>query len=116
MEIKNKILNGMSNVEDKVSVTFGAMGKTVAIKDSLGLNFHLTKDGVTVARHAQVTGDEEEVGAMLIREAANKTVDEAGDGTTSTVILTKTLCQELLKQLNNGENPRKLIRESIAVR
>lgn len=111
MEIKNKILNGMSDVEDKVSVTFGAMGKTVAIKDNLGLNFHLTKDGVTVARHVRVTGDEEEVGAMLIREAANKTVDEAGDGTTSTVILTKTLCQELLKQLNNGENPRKLIKE-----
>ncbi len=97
MEIKNKILNGMRDVEDKVSVTFGAMGKTVAIRDNLGLNFHLTKDGVTVARHARVTGDEEEVGAMLIREAANKTVDEAGDGTTSTVILTKNSLSRVIK-------------------
>ena len=106
MSIKNKLLNGIKEVVDVVRVTLGAMGKTVAIKDGLRLNFHLTKDGVTVAKYVKVEGEVEEVGAMLLREAVNKTVDEAGDGTTTTCLLVDNYCTTINKQLNLGENPK----------
>ena len=106
MSIKNKLLNGIKEVVDVVRVTLGAMGKTVAIKDGLRLNFHLTKDGVTVAKYVKLEGQVEEVGAMLLREAVNKTVDEAGDGTTTTCLLVDNYCTIINKQLNLGENPK----------
>lgn len=106
MNIKNGLLKGIKEVVDVVRVTLGAMGKTVAIKDNLRLGFHLTKDGVTVARHVRVEGEVEEVGAQLLREAVNKTVDEAGDGTTTTCLLVDNYCTEINKQLVLGENPK----------
>lgn len=110
MGVKERLLKGIKGVVDVVRVTLGAMGKTVAIKDQFGFNFHLTKDGVTVARHAKVEGDIEEVGALLLREAVNKTVEEAGDGTTTTCLLVDEFCTEIHKRLELGENPKNLER------
>jgi len=111
MEFKKKLLSGIEEVVDSVGITLGAMGKTVAIRDQFGFNFHLTKDGVTVARNVKVEGDIESVGAMLLREAVGKTVDESGDGTTTTSLLVKTYCNGIYKRLELGENPKKLERD-----
>ena len=108
MEIKGKLLNGIKEVVDVVRVTLGAMGKTVAIKDGLRLNFHLTKDGVTVARNVRVEDEIGGVGAMLLREAVNRTVEDAGDGTTTTCLLVDDYCTSIYKQLQLGENPKKI--------
>jgi chaperonin GroEL len=83
---QDKILSGIDKLTKAVSSTLGANGKCVILEDNLGKPT-ITKDGITVAESVLLLDPVENMGAMLIKEAARKTVKEAGDGTTTATVL-----------------------------
>ena len=85
-EAKSKIMSGVDKLNKAVSSTLGASGKCVIYEDGLGRPI-VTKDGVTVANSVVLLDPTENIGATLIKEAAQKTVKEAGDGTTTSTVL-----------------------------
>ena len=95
-EAKGKIILGVDKLATAVKSTLGASGKCVVYEDSRGKPV-ITKDGVTVAESVVLIDPVENMGATLIKEAAKNTVKEAGDGTTTAVVL----AEALLKQVNN---------------
>lgn len=106
-EGRQRILKGVNILADAVKVTLGAQGRNVIIGFQYGYP-HATKDGVTVARSINLDDFVENMGASLIKEVASKTVDVAGDGTTTATILAQALITLGLEQLNKGVNPIKL--------
>jgi len=108
---RNKIMSGVYKLSDAVKSTLGASGKCVIYEDGMGRPV-ITKDGVTVAESVVLIDPVENIGATLIKEAASNTVREAGDGTTTAIVL----AQSLLKQLNEyeGEEQTRDIKESIS--
>ena len=91
---KSKIVNGVSKLASAVSSTLGASGKCVIYEDALGRPV-ITKDGVTVAQAVVLLDPVENIGATLIKEAANNTVKEAGDGTTTATVLAHSLLTKI---------------------
>ena len=85
-QAKSKIMSGVEKLNKAVSSTLGASGKCVIYEDGLGKPI-VTKDGVTVANSVILMDPAENIGATLIKEAAQKTVKEAGDGTTTSTVL-----------------------------
>lgn len=110
-EAKERILKGINDTADIVKTTLGAKGKTVAIKDKYGIGFDVTKDGVKVAESINLDEDVEIIGSEFVKNSARKTVEEAEDGTTTTTILTQSICNDLYKYIQLGENPNKLIKD-----
>jgi len=100
-EARKKIFNGIKVVYDAVSCTLGPKGKNVIIEKRGGLPL-ITKDGVTVAKSVKLKNRAMSLGAELIKEAANQTNEEAGDGTTTATVLTHGMCLEALKLLSVG--------------
>tara|TARA_A100001201_G_scaffold2131_11_gene5328 strand:- start:280 stop:1839 length:1560 start_codon:yes stop_codon:yes gene_type:complete len=97
---KNKIMSGVNKLSQAVSSTLGASGKCVVYEDNKGLPV-ITKDGVTVAESVVLYDPVENLGATLIKEAAKKTVNEAGDGTTTATVLAHSLLTIALKENNS---------------
>ena len=85
-EAREQVFKGIEKLTSAVSSTLGASGKCVILEDAQG-NPMITKDGVTVADSIFLRDPVENIGATLIKEAARKTVREAGDGTTTATIL-----------------------------
>ena len=96
-EAKSKIKAGVDKLAEAVKSTLGASGKCVIYEDARG-NPVITKDGVTVAQSVVLFDPVENLGATLIKEAASKTVSEAGDGTTTATVLAQALLKEVYKQ------------------
>ncbi len=123
-EAKVNVFKGIKKLTKAVSSTLGASGKCVLLEDHAG-NPVITKDGVTVANSIILRDPVENMGATLIKEAARKTVQEAGDGTTTATVLAHAILNEAYKldinsrDLKNGINNavEKVIKylESIAV-
>ena len=105
-DAKDKVMSGVDILAKAVKSTLGASGKCVIYEDATGKPV-ITKDGVTVAESVVLLDPVENMGATLIKEAAQKTVKEAGDGTTTAVVL----AEALLKNVNNKENDKISIRE-----
>lgn len=105
-ESRNKMKEGMDTVANAVKVTLGAKGRNVVIGGDYGSSPRITKDGVSVARSIFIHDVVSEMGASLIKEVASKTVDVAGDGTTTVTVLAQALITEGLKALEQGANPR----------
>jgi len=103
---KEKIFKGITKLTQAVSSTLGASGKCVILEDNQGKPV-ITKDGVTVANSITLLDPVENIGATLIKEAARKTVSEAGDGTTTATVLAHSILEEAYKVLK-VESPRKL--------
>ena len=123
-EARVNVFKGIEKLTKAVSSTLGASGKCVLLEDNAG-NPVITKDGVTVANSIILRDPVENMGATLIKEAARKTVQEAGDGTTTATVLAHAILKEAYKlninsrDLKNGINSAvdKVIKylESIAV-
>ena len=105
-EARNKVFEGITKLTKAVSSTLGASGKCVMLEDGSG-NPVITKDGVTVADSIILLDPIENMGARLLKEAARKTVKEAGDGTTTATILAHAILHEAHK-VNDTVNLREL--------
>src|SRR5437763_14284351 len=81
-DAREKLLRGVEILNDAVRVTLGPKGRNVVIEKSFGAP-RTTKDGVTVAKEIELEDKIENMGAQMVREAAQKTNDVAGDGTTT---------------------------------
>ena len=95
-DAKSKIIDGVDKLAQAVKSTLGASGKCVIYEDALGKPV-ITKDGVTVAESVVLLDPVENIGATLIKEAAKNTVKEAGDGTTTAIVLAESLLKEVNK-------------------
>tara|TARA_R110000744_G_scaffold87840_2_gene171413 strand:- start:14351 stop:15871 length:1521 start_codon:yes stop_codon:yes gene_type:complete len=101
-QVQEKLLAGSQTIFDAVSTTFGPFGRNVAITKIYN-DAHITKDGVTVAQSISPLDPVENVATQIIRQAAAKTAEIAGDGTTSTTILTRYIVEEGFKVLNDNK-------------
>ena len=90
---KNRIYAGVNKLAEAVKSTLGASGKCVIYEDARGKPV-ITKDGVTVAESVVLFDPVENIGATLIKEASRNTVKEAGDGTTTAIVLAQSLLKE----------------------
>ena len=98
-EARNKVFEGIEKLTKAVSSTLGASGKCVILEDSNG-NPTITKDGVTVAENIILRHPVENMGATLLKHAAKKTVEEAGDGTTTATVLAHAILTEAYKVID----------------
>ena len=104
-ELKNKLLQGLKKLNQAVSSTLGPGGRTVLIDDKM-TGIKVTKDGVTVAKAFSKLEDEvENIGAQLVKQVSIKSANEAGDGTTTSTLLTAVMVEEGLKLIDQGSNP-----------
>ena len=102
-EAKAKIFKGIDKLTKAVSSTLGAGGKCVILEDDHGKPM-ITKDGVTVANSIVLLDAVENMGATLLKEAARKTVQEAGDGTTTATVLSRSILKQAnLKNINSRD-------------
>jgi chaperonin GroEL len=108
-EARNRMLKGVNILADAVAVTLGPKGRNVVIDKSFGAP-KSTKDGVSVAKEIELKDKFENMGAQMVREAASKTNDVAGDGTTTATVLTRAIVTEGLKFVAAGMNPMDLRR------
>ena len=108
IDAQNKLITGVDKLARAVRVTLGPKGRNVLIARE-GSQPHLTKDGVTVAKAIRLADPFENLGASLVREAAQKTADEAGDGTTTSTVLVHAILSEGTKLTAAGHNVQDLI-------
>lgn len=106
---RDEMIRGVDILADTVKVTLGPKGRNVAIEQSYG-SPRLTKDGVTVAKAVELKDPEQNLGAQLVKSVASKTADIAGDGTTTSTILTQAIVNEGNKAVVAGFNPMDLKR------
>jgi len=103
-DARRKLKNGMNIVANAVSTTLGPKGRNVAVDRKFG-SPTITHDGVSVAKEIELEDPFENMGAQLLKEAASKTNDIAGDGTTTSTVLAHAIVNEGLKALEAGYNP-----------
>ena len=101
---RDKLISGIRVVSDNVGVTLGPKGRNVIIERSFGAP-KITKDGVSVAKEIELQNKVENLGVQLLKEAASKTNDRAGDGTTTTIVLGESISREGVKAVTAGMNP-----------
>jgi len=101
---RQKVLAGMNRLAAAVKVTLGPSGRNVVLQKSWG-SPRITKDGVTVSKEVELADPFENMGAKLLNEAASKTGDVAGDGTTTAVVLGEAIYAEGLKAALSGISP-----------
>jgi chaperonin GroEL len=94
----------VNKLADTVKITLGPKGRNVVLDKSYGAPT-ITNDGVTIAKEIELKDEFENMGAQLIREAASKTNDVAGDGTTTATVLAQAMINEGMKNLAAGANP-----------
>ncbi|XP_010451233.1 PREDICTED: chaperonin 60 subunit beta 3, chloroplastic [Camelina sativa] len=99
-----KLQAGVNKLADLVGVTLGPKGRNVVLESKYG-SPRIVNDGVTVAREVELEDPVENIGAKLVRQAASKTNDLAGDGTTTSVVLAQGLIAEGVKVVAAGANP-----------
>jgi len=106
LDAKNNVFAGITKLTQAVSSTLGASGKCVMLEDQTGEPI-ITKDGVTVANAITLLDPVENMGATLLKQAARKTVREAGDGTTTATVLAHAILEQAYKVITK-ENSRDL--------
>src|SRR5579859_2428086 len=108
-EARQKLLAGVSKLARAVRCTLGPRGRNAVLDKGWG-SPNVTKDGVTVAEEIELTDPYENMGAQLVKEAASKTSDVAGDGTTTATVLAEAIYREGLKMIAAGHDPMALTR------
>lgn len=117
-EARDKLLSGVTKISNAVSVTLGPSGRNVLIgtamwtdSGTLALPNVSTKDGYRTAKSFDLDDPFERVGVVAVKESAQKTVDEAGDGTSSTVVLLKAILEQGIASIEAGGNPIEIKRD-----
>jgi chaperonin GroEL len=108
-DARDRMLRGIDILAHAVRVTLGPKGRNVVLDKSFGAP-RITKDGVTVAKEIELADKFENMGAQMIREVAQKTSDQAGDGTTTATVLAHAIVREGVKAVAAGLNPMDLKR------
>src|SRR6202043_292393 len=108
-EARQKLLAGVSKLARAVICTLGPRGRNAILDKGWG-SPTITKDGVTVAEEIELQDPYENMGAQLVKEAASKTSDVAGDGTTTATVLAEAIYREGLKNIAAGADPMALTR------
>lgn len=108
-DARKKMKDGADQLANAVKVTMGPRGRTVIIDRGFGSPM-VTKDGVSVAKEVELADKLENLGATLVKEAASKTNDVAGDGTTTAVVLAQSIISEGLRVVSAGVNSQALRR------
>ena len=108
-EARTKVLSGVNTLANAVKVTLGPKGRNVILQKSYGSPV-ITKDGVTVAKEIDLSDNFENMGAQMVKEVAQKTNDDAGDGTTTATVLAQSIYREGVKLVAAGHNPMDLKR------
>src|SRR6516165_11137231 len=103
-EAREAMRRGVSKLARAVKITLGPKGRNVILQKSFG-SPTVTKDGVTVAKEIELEDHYENLGAKMVIEAASKTNDTAGDGTTTATVLAEAIYVEGLRAVVSGVNP-----------
>src|SRR5438094_1013064 len=106
---RQAILRGVNILADAVKITLGPKGRNAVIEKKFGAPV-ITKHGVTVAKEIELQDPLENMGAQMVREAASKTSDVAGDGTTTATVLAEYIYREGLRAVAAGHDPMALAR------
>lgn len=104
-----RLKKGVDILANVVKITLGPRGRNVILDKKFGAPT-ITKDGVTVAKEIELADPYENMGAQMVKEVAEKTSDEAGDGTTTATVLAQAIVREGLKNVTAGANPMSLKR------
>lgn len=117
-EARNKLLSGIDKITDAVAVTLGPQGRNVLVAQVVEANYathslpiEVTKDGYRVTQRFDLEDFFERAGIVLVKECAQKSVDQSGDGTTSTCVLMRHMVKEGIKAIEAGANPMELKKE-----
>jgi chaperonin GroEL len=103
-EARRALMNGMSIMVEAVSLTLGPKGRNVVLEKKYG-SPQIINDGVSIAKEIELFDNIENTGVSLIRQAASKTNDVAGDGTTTATVIAYAIVEEGMKNLTAGANP-----------
>lgn len=103
-ESRRALVSGINKVADAVRVTLGPKGRNVVLERNYGAP-EIVNDGVTIAREITLRDPEENVGAKLIQEVAAKSDSKAGDGTTTSTIMTQALVNQGMRAVTSGVSP-----------
>ena len=115
-EGQDKLINGISKISNAVKSTLGPSGNTVLIESPHHTHgITVTKDGVTVAKAVDLLDPVENLAVRMMKEAADRTASSAGDGTTTSIVLTEALVKEGVKLLSDGVNRTEVLREMVAL-
>lgn len=106
-EAREKLLAGVDKHANAVKITLGAKGRNVIVAKNYRMPF-ATKDGFSVSREIFLEDEFENVGSMILKEATQKTVDQAGDGTTTSAVLAQFIIHEGVRAIDAGANPSEL--------
>lgn len=101
-EVRHKLLDGINKLANTVKVTLGPNGKTVILHYKDTGKPYITKDGVSVAKDVELKDIVENIGAQMVKEVAELTVEQAGDGTTTATVLAQSFLKEGIKFLDEG--------------
>ena len=115
LDARAKVLDGVKKIAAAVKCTLGPMGRNVLISQSMVVDYgvhslpvRVSKDGYTVTKYFELDDPFEKPGVLLIKECAQKSVDQSGDGTTTTVVLAEAIVEEGIKLIDAGANPMEL--------
>lgn len=100
-DARKEILNGVNVLANTVKITLGPKGNNVVLERKHGLPL-IVNDGVTIAKEIELTEPFQNIGAQLVREAATKTNDNTGDGTTTAIVLAQSMIQKGFKFIDSG--------------
>ena len=101
---RKKLVSGINQVANAVKVTLGPKGRNVVLERNYGAP-EIVNDGVTIAREITLADPEANVGVRLVQEVASKSDSKAGDGTTTSTILTQAIVNNGMKAVTSGVNP-----------
>jgi chaperonin GroEL len=111
-EARDKVLAGVNKISDAVCVTLGPLGRNVLLSQSMVVDYgvhslpiEITKDGYRVTRGFDLDDPFEKPGVLMAKECAQKSVDQSGDGTTTSIVLMRAIVVEGMKLVEAGENP-----------
>jgi chaperonin GroEL len=102
-DARNKLADGVDKLANAVTATLGPSGRNVIIEQEMGMPSS-TKDGVTVAKSIELKDKVENLGAQIVKQAAIKTAEQAGDGTTTSTLLAQSILSEGLERIQKGSN------------